>query len=193
MYKIDLNCDLGEGFGVYKMGNDEEILKYITSANIACGFHAGDPKIMHETVKLSLLNNVAIGAHPGLPDLAGFGRRNINVSPDEIYDMVVYIVYMIGFAPGFPYLGGMSKEIAVPRRESPRRSVPKGSVGIAGMQTGVYPIRTPGGWQIIGNTPKVLFSPSKCPPSILRPGDVVRFYPISSGEYDKYKESENWI
>lgn len=90
MYKIDLNCDLGEGFGVYKMGNDEEILKYITSANIACGFHAGDPKIMHETVRLSLLNDVAIGAHPGLPDLAGFGRRNINVSPVEIYDMVVY-------------------------------------------------------------------------------------------------------
>ncbi|APM40066.1 5-oxoprolinase subunit PxpB [Clostridium kluyveri] len=109
----------------------------------------------------------------------------------ELHSNNDYVVYMIGFAPGFPYLGGMSKEIAAPRRKSPRRSVPKGSVGIAGMQTGVYPISTPGGWQIIGNTPKVLFSPSKCPPSILRPGDVVRFYPISSDEYDKYKESEN--
>jgi len=109
----------------------------------------------------------------------------------EIHSNNDYVVYMIGFAPGFPYLGGMSEKIAAPRRKSPRRSVPKGSVGIAGMQTGVYPISTPGGWQIIGNTPKVLFSTSKCPPSILCPGDVVRFYPISSDEYDKYKESEN--
>ncbi|WP_368488260.1 LamB/YcsF family protein [Clostridium sp. BJN0013] len=90
MYKVDLNCDLGESFGVYKIGNDEEILKYITSANIACGFHAGDPKIMHETVKIALSNNVAIGAHTGFLDLAGFGRRNISVSSEEVYDMVVY-------------------------------------------------------------------------------------------------------
>ncbi|MFL0194972.1 LamB/YcsF family protein [Clostridium sp. WILCCON 0269] len=90
MYKVDLNCDLGESFGAYKIGCDEEVLKYITSANIACGFHAGDPGVMHETVKSALLNNVAIGAHPGLPDLAGFGRRNMDISPVEVYNMVVY-------------------------------------------------------------------------------------------------------
>ena len=126
------------------------------------------------------------------PDLHYVAEYN-KISVDRVIELHSnndYIVYMIGFAPGFPYLGGMSKEIAAPRCKSPRKSVSKGSVGIAGMQTGVYPISTPGGWRIIGNTPKVLFSPSKCPPSILRSGDVVRFYPISPDEYDKYRESE---
>lgn len=92
MYKVDLNCDLGESFGPYKIGMDEEILKFITSANIACGFHAGDPAVMRKTVKLALENGASIGAHPGLPDLVGFGRRNISVSPQDVYDMVVYQV-----------------------------------------------------------------------------------------------------
>lgn len=86
----DLNCDLGESFGAYRMGNDEQILHYVTSANIACGFHAGDPGVMRKTVQLCLQHNVAIGAHPGLPDLVGFGRREMAVSPEEVYDMVVY-------------------------------------------------------------------------------------------------------
>lgn len=90
MYRVDLNCDLGESFGVYKIGMDEEILKFVTSANIACGFHAGDPSVMHKTVKLALENGVSIGAHPGLPDLEGFGRRNMNISPEGAYDMVAY-------------------------------------------------------------------------------------------------------
>ncbi|MCR3760769.1 LamB/YcsF family protein [Clostridium felsineum] len=92
MYSVDLNCDLGESFGAYKIGQDEEILKFITSANIACGFHAGDPNVMNNTVKLALLNNVSIGAHPGLPDLIGFGRRNIKITREEAYNMVVYQV-----------------------------------------------------------------------------------------------------
>ncbi|MFE8699532.1 5-oxoprolinase subunit PxpA [Cytobacillus sp. FJAT-54145] len=90
MMKIDLNCDLGESFGAYKIGNDEEMMKYITSANIACGFHAGDPSIMRRTVRLALNHGVSIGAHPGLPDLYGFGRREISVTADEVYDLVVY-------------------------------------------------------------------------------------------------------
>ncbi|UZW14188.1 LamB/YcsF family protein [Clostridium pasteurianum] len=98
MYKVDLNCDLGESFGVYKLGNDELVLPYITSANIACGFHAGDPSVMRKTVKLALLNNVAIGAHPGIRDLVGFGRRNINISPEDAYNIVVY---QIGALYGF--------------------------------------------------------------------------------------------
>lgn len=87
---VDLNCDLGESFGHYQLGDDAAILKFITSANIACGFHAGDPTVMRNTVKLSLENGVAIGAHPGLPDLVGFGRREMAVSPEEAFDMVVY-------------------------------------------------------------------------------------------------------
>lgn len=90
MSYIDINCDMGESYGAYKMGRDEEILDHVTSANIACGFHAGDPSIMRKTVQLALEKNVAIGAHPGFQDLTGFGRRNMNVSPQEIYDIVTY-------------------------------------------------------------------------------------------------------
>ena len=90
MYRVDLNCDLGESFGAYKLGVDEEILPFVTSANIACGFHAGDPAVMRKTVTLALKNGVAIGAHPGLPDLVGFGRRQMDISPQEAYDIVVY-------------------------------------------------------------------------------------------------------
>ena len=90
MYRVDLNCDLGEGFGAYDLGVDEEILPFVTSANIACGFHAGDPAVMRKTVNLALENDVAIGAHPGLPDLVGFGRRQLDILPQEAYDMVVY-------------------------------------------------------------------------------------------------------
>jgi 5-oxoprolinase (ATP-hydrolysing) subunit A len=95
---IDINCDMGESFGAYKLGTDEEILKYITSANIACGFHAGDPATMRKTVKLAMEHEVGIGVHPGLPDLAGFGRRNIDISAQEAYEMVVY---QIGSLWGF--------------------------------------------------------------------------------------------
>ncbi|WP_010273700.1 LamB/YcsF family protein [Paenibacillus senegalensis] len=87
---IDLNSDLGEQFGIYQLGRDDAILELVTSANIACGFHAGDPSVMRSTVKKALQQGAAIGAHPGLPDLAGFGRRNMAVSPQEVYDMVLY-------------------------------------------------------------------------------------------------------
>ncbi len=87
---IDLNCDLGESFGAYTIGQDEAVLEYVTSANIACGFHAGDHNVMAKTVKLAKEKNVAIGAHPGLPDLIGFGRREMKVSPEDVYHFVIY-------------------------------------------------------------------------------------------------------
>lgn len=87
---IDLNADLGESFGQYTIGNDESILKYATSANIACGFHAGDPSVMHKTVEMALHHGVSIGAHPGYPDLQGFGRRAMAFSPEEVYDLMLY-------------------------------------------------------------------------------------------------------
>lgn len=90
MRYVDINCDLGESFGNYKLGRDEEILDYVTSANIACGFHAGDPGSMRKTVKMALEKNVGIGAHPGLQDLIGFGRREMQITPQEAYDLVVY-------------------------------------------------------------------------------------------------------
>jgi UPF0271 protein len=86
---IDLNCDMGESFGAWAMGADLDILPYVTSANIACGYHAGDPATMRKTVAAAIEHGVAIGAHPGLPDLVGFGRRVIDISAQEAYDMVV--------------------------------------------------------------------------------------------------------
>lgn len=89
-FTIDLNCDMGESFGRYQLGEDEQLLAYVSSANIACGYHAGDPAVMLRTVKLALQQGVALGAHPGLPDLAGFGRREMAVSAEEVYAMVLY-------------------------------------------------------------------------------------------------------
>ncbi len=91
-FKIDINCDLGESFGNFKVGHDAEIMPFITSANIACGFHAGDPAVMARTIKLAKENRVAIGAHPGLPDLAGFGRRDMSLSKEEVRNICIYQV-----------------------------------------------------------------------------------------------------
>jgi 5-oxoprolinase (ATP-hydrolysing) subunit A len=87
---VDLNCDLGESYGVFKIGNDSEVLKHITSANIACGYHAGDHNVMMDTVKMAKAHGVKIGAHPGFPDLHGFGRREIKMSAREIYNLTIY-------------------------------------------------------------------------------------------------------
>jgi len=96
-----------------------------------------------------------------------------------------YMVYMIGFIAGFPYLGELTDEIATPRLETPRMRVPEGSVGIAEKQTGIYPREAPGGWQIIGRTPIRFFDPSWHPPALLQPGDLVKFKPISVAEFQQ--------
>jgi len=98
MYRVDLNCDLGESFGRYKLGLDEEVIKYVSSVNIACGFHASDPVVIGKTVKLAKENNISIGAHPGFLDLMGFGRRNMDISLEEAK---AYIKYQIGALYGF--------------------------------------------------------------------------------------------
>src|SRR5687768_11354680 len=90
--RIDLNSDLGESFGPWPMGQDEELMSSITSANVACGFHAGDPSVMRRTVALAGKHGVAVGAHPGFPDLVGFGRREIQATPQEVEDFVLYQV-----------------------------------------------------------------------------------------------------
>ncbi|GGH06362.1 5-oxoprolinase subunit PxpA [Pedobacter zeae] len=103
MKMIDLNCDMGEAFGNYTMPNDEKLMDYISSANIACGFHAGDPAVIQQTVALALKKGVAIGAHPGLPDLQGFGRREMKISPNEAYQ---FTLYQIGALSGFVKAAG---------------------------------------------------------------------------------------
>jgi len=87
---IDINCDMGESYGAWKMGDDAAVMPYITSANVACGFHGGDPGTIRTTVKLAVEHGVAIGAHPSLPDLQGFGRRVMKISPQDMYDLVLY-------------------------------------------------------------------------------------------------------
>lgn len=87
---VDLNCDMGESYGAWKMGADADVMPFITSANIACGFHGGDPATIRKTVRLAVDHGVAVGAHPSLPDLMGFGRRTMKISPQDMYDLVVY-------------------------------------------------------------------------------------------------------
>jgi len=103
MPTIDLNCDMGEAFGNYPMPNDEALLNYISSASIACGFHAGDPNVMQNTVSAAIKKGVSVGAHPGLPDLQGFGRREMQISAKEAYQMVLY---QIGALYGFVKAAG---------------------------------------------------------------------------------------
>ena len=90
MHRVDLNCDFGESFGRYDLGSDRRILDFVTSANIACGYHAGDPIVMRKTAKMALDKGVAIGAHPGYPDLQGFGRRFMDVSAEDLNDMLLF-------------------------------------------------------------------------------------------------------
>lgn len=102
--QIDLNADMGESFGMYKLSTDEEFMQYITAANVACGFHAGDPSVMKKTVGFARRYGVQVGAHPGLPDLQGFGRREMNLTPDEVY---CDALYQIGALKAFVEASGL--------------------------------------------------------------------------------------
>ena len=173
----------------------------IQAANLMAIYGANSPfdvmkLILEETIREIEIKNdhiseivdipVCYGGNHG-PDLELVARHN-NLSPKEVIDIHsagTYLIYMIGFAPGFPYLGGLSKEIYAPRRESPRIKIPAGSVGIAGNQTGIYPIETPGGWQLIGRTPLSLFNPNQKPPTLLKAGNRIRFNPITHHEYQE--------
>ncbi len=101
---VDLNCDLGEGFGRYLIGCDDEVIPLVSSINVACGMHAGDPMTMASTVQRAAEAGVAVGAHPGYPDLQGFGRRDMNLTPDEVY---AFVLYQIGALAGFAHTSGV--------------------------------------------------------------------------------------
>ena len=119
MISVDLNCDLGESFGAYTIGMDEAVIPLITSANVACGYHAGDPLVMAKTVVRCREAGVHVGAHPGFPDLMGFGRRNMNVSPTEAK---AYIQYQLGALEAFCRAAGVQRQAA-------RRAVQHGGEG----------------------------------------------------------------
>lgn len=112
--EIDLHCDMGESFGIYNLGNDEEMMKYVTSISVGCGFHAGDPHVMRKTVALAKQHGVAVGAHPGYPDLMGFGRRKMEVTPEEAKD---YILYQVGALTAFCQAAGLELQHVKPHGE----------------------------------------------------------------------------
>jgi len=119
------------------------------------------------------------------PDLEEVAKYH-QISPEEVIQLHCskpYLIYMIGFMPGFPYMGELPEALATPRLKTPRLSVPKGSVAIAQRQTGIYSIRSPGGWQVLGRTPVGLFDPEEDPPALLQMGDLVQFYPIGEKEF----------
>ncbi|MEI6948208.1 5-oxoprolinase subunit PxpB [Paraflavisolibacter sp. H34] len=123
------------------------------------------------------------------PDLALVAGQK-GITPQEVvrlHTARIYRVYMIGFLPGFAYMGEVDERIAVPRHAQPRRQVDAGCVGIAGRQTGIYPLASPGGWQIVGRTPLKLFDPAREVPSLFRPGDEVQFYSIEEDEFENYQ------
>ena len=132
------------------------------------------------------------------PDLEFVAHHNLIYVEEviKIHSEKEYFIYMLGFLPGFIYLGGMSDKIATPRLEKPRLKVSGGSVGIAEKQTGIYPIESPGGWQIIGRTPIKLYDPKRSFPFLLKSGDYVKFYPINEEQFKEIKkkaEEGNYI
>ncbi|MRR20326.1 5-oxoprolinase subunit PxpB [bacterium] len=167
---------------------DPSVLDYKQLLEIirAC---AADPGTMELPVAEVVHVPVLYGGEYG-PDLQYVAEIN-GLTEDEvitIHSSVTCLVFMLGFTPGFCYLGGMDKRIATPRRETPRLKIPAGSVGIAGDQTGIYPIESPGGWQLIGRTPLRLFSPDKKPEFLFRAGDYIRFSPVDLDEYNRILE-----
>lgn len=119
-----------------------------------------------------------------LEEVARINRLSVNDVID-IHTKQTYYIYFLGFLPGFAYLGGLDHRIATPRLAEPRRNVPAGSVGIAGEQTGIYPLNSPGGWRIIGRTPVYLYDPTRVPPALLLPGNYVRFHSISRADFQE--------
>ncbi|HWV74291.1 MAG TPA: 5-oxoprolinase subunit PxpB [Pseudosphingobacterium sp.] len=111
----------------------------------------------------------------------------------QLHSKAQYKVHMIGFVPGFPYLGGMSERLSIPRKNNPIKKVPAGSVGIAGKQTGIYPFETPGGWYLIGRTPVVLFDTKRSQPALLQAGDEVIFDPISKQDFERIRSEKNAV
>ena len=162
----------------------KELIEKIEETNTAMQSDAADAA-KNQTVIIPTL----YGGEAG-PDIEFVAEHN-NLTVDEviqIHTSVPYRIYMMGFTPGFPYLGGMSDKIATPRLNTPRMKIPAGSVGIAGAQTGLYPVESPGGWQLIGRTPLKVFNPASIDPFVYAAGDSLQFESISVEEYTRIQK-----
>ncbi|HEY5079217.1 MAG TPA: 5-oxoprolinase subunit PxpB [Opitutaceae bacterium] len=160
----------------------DEVRRFLEACSARGG--GGAPSSARKMVEIPVCYGGDLG-----PDL-GFVAEHAKVGAQEVIERHAagdYLVHAIGFTPGFPFLGGLPESLRTPRRETPRARVPAGSVGIGGYQTGVYPIVSPGGWQLIGRTPLTLFRADRDPASLLRPGDRVRFKRITAGEFESWK------
>jgi inhibitor of KinA len=159
----------------------QKVSKYLSELSELAVPQTEHPK---QTVSIPTCYGGSFG--PDLDDVASYcGITTQDVI--NLHSQAVYTVYMIGFVPGFAYLGGMTALLETPRKATPRQSIPAGSVGIAGKQTGIYPLQTPGGWQLIGQTPLLLFNASKQQPALLKAGDQVRFEPVTPQQFTNYK------
>ncbi|WP_338753762.1 5-oxoprolinase subunit PxpB [Bacillus sp. FJAT-52991] len=145
----------------------------------------GEPRLLHIPV--------LYGGESGsdLKEVAAFHQLDVE-EVIRLHTEPEYIVYMIGFAPGFPYIGGLSKQLYTPRKETPDLHIPAGSVAIGGQQTGVYPIQSPGGWHVIGRTPWDLFNPKHQPPSLLHAGDKIKFVAIDERQFEEERGNTPW-
>jgi len=163
-------------------------------ADLVQQFKELEKSVTEITLPVAHINEIPVlyGGECG-PDLKFVAQFN-KFSVKEVINLHTekeYFIYMLGFSPGFAYLGGMSDKIAAPRLGKPKLKVSEGSVGIAGKQTGIYPIESPGGWQIIGRTPVKLFNPQKEPPFLLKSGDYIKFYPINQEQFKEIKKKVN--
>ena len=190
--EININCDLGEKSKHHSNKYDPELLGIVNSANIACGYHAGDEDTMRETIKISKKNGVSIGAHPSFNDLERVEKK-VGLGKKEIVNQLIsqkYFCYMTGFIAGMPFLGDIKEKIRLDRLETPRVKVPKGSVGITEQFCNIYTFESPGGWNIIGNSPKKIFTKDSTKLTLIDPGDEVEFFEISKKEYSKFNEQK---
>ncbi|SHH11884.1 sensor histidine kinase inhibitor, KipI family [Anaerosphaera aminiphila DSM 21120] len=164
------------------------VIKYEELMGKLKSFEAFDSDSVEEKVKLIEIPTVYAGEYG--PDIS-FVAENSGLSKEEVIKIHTgtdYLVYMLGFAPGFTYLGGMDKRIETPRLKTPRLKIPGGSVGIAGAQTGMYPSESPGGWQLIGRTPLKLYDEKNDPPVFINAGDYIRYVQIDEAEFNRIKE-----
>ena len=168
---------------------DPQKIKY---ENLIQRFKKIETSITEITIPIARVTEIPVlyggGCGPDLEFVAQYNKLSTK-EVIKIHSEKEYFIYMLGFLPGFTYLGGMSDKIATPRLEKPRLKVLGGSVGIAGKQTGIYPIESPGGWRIIGRTPVKLFNPQKESPFLLKSRDYVRFYPIGQEQFKEIKKS----